>query len=105
MAHNEPVPEGERHSIVIQSDQDVKSLVVCLLLKELIDLNADTGLGLSELKVGRTLLLPTERLEAGKFHVLDSRVAEYFYRIRFYYAEFEEAFARELREIEEKIAN
>ena len=77
----------------------------CLILKQLMELNARSGLSLADFHVGRQLLFPTREALANRFHIADRQAAQLFYQIQFYYPAFEEEFNYQTRLVQETMRN
>ncbi len=95
---NQPTPDGQkRHTILIQTEDDVIRLRRALALKKIAVLNGDIDeMRLSNFSVGKTLLMP--ELKAGQVHVIDADTARFFFHTELYYA-------ATLAEIEEKLTD
>ncbi len=93
---NQPTPEGQkRHTILIQTEDDVVRLRRALALKRIAVLNGDIDkMRLSNFSVGKTLLMP--ELKEGQVHVVDADTARFFFHTELYYA-------ATLAEIEEQL--
>lgn len=90
-------------AIVLRRENDITMLKQCLILKNLIDLNAPSGLGLASFHVGRQLLFPTREALENRFHIADRQAAQLFYQVQFYYPAFEQEFNHQTKLIMEAL--
>jgi hypothetical protein len=104
-AYNKRDPEGKplQWAIVLRRESDITMLKQCLILKNLIDLNAPSGLSLATFHVGRQLLFPTREALEKRFHIADRQAAQLFYQVQFYYPAFEQEFNHQTKLILEAL--
>ncbi|HOX36786.1 MAG TPA: hypothetical protein PL033_02255 [Candidatus Brocadiia bacterium] len=96
--------EKSNYAIVLTSPDDVDRLKRCVILKEVIKLNAPGGkLHLSDFIVGRELLFPELKGRDVRPYMIDNTVAQLYYESDFYYLAFEDSFQRKLEVLEKGI--
>jgi len=93
---NQPLPDGrQRHTILIQNEEDLLRLRRALALKKIVVLNGGADeLRLRHFSVGKVLLMPQWKKD--QIHVADSETAMFFFHTEHYYA-------AALAEIEEQL--
>lgn len=80
------------YSILLNSSKNRRRLFEILVLKEVLSMNPDLELKISNFKAGLEIQFPAyETLEANT-HVIDPEVAKYFYEINDYYSAFQDQF-------------
>jgi ABC-type multidrug transport system fused ATPase/permease subunit/Flp pilus assembly secretin CpaC len=82
---NQPSPTGtERHSFVIQNEDDLIRLRRAVALKHFLDVNnGELTLDLDNFQVGQYVLIPD--LDPKQAHIVDAEVAKYFFQTEHYY--------------------
>ncbi|MFP4144905.1 MAG: ABC transporter transmembrane domain-containing protein [Phycisphaeraceae bacterium] len=100
---NQPDERGrERHTMLIQSREDITRLKLALLLKQTITLNASRGnLTLDNFTIGRQLLMPSVKTE--QMHLMDLDAARCFFYTEQYYPALQQRLHRDTRALAETL--
>ncbi|MBN1508302.1 MAG: hypothetical protein JW955_15750 [Sedimentisphaerales bacterium] len=100
---NQPAPDGhERHTILIQNNQDILRLRSALVIKRIAVLNGGIDeLRLRNFSVGRVLLMP--ELKGGQIHVVDADTAMFFFHTEHYYAATLAEIEKQLKELDQAL--
>ena len=93
---NQPTEDGRRrHTILLHEPDDLIRLHRAVLLKRVVQLNANRrSLTLSNFAIGRQLLMPT--IKPDKIFLLDAQVAKYFFYTEQYYAALESELTQDI---------
>ncbi len=84
----------------VSADETLRSVLV---LKRLLELNADLPLTLKGYHVGVEVVFPSEDDLRKRYHLVDRKAAQLFYELLDYYLVFERQFTRRTREILESL--
>jgi len=100
---NQPMPDGqERHTILIQNEDDILRLRRALALKRISVLNGGTEyMRLRNFSVGKVLLMP--ELKTGQIHVIDADTARFFFHTEHYYAATLAEIEEQLKELDQML--
>ena len=80
------------YSILLNSSKNRRRLFEILVLKEVLSMNPDLELKISNFKAGLEIQFPAYETLEGNTHVIDPEVAKYFYEINDYYSAFQDQF-------------
>jgi general secretion pathway protein D len=97
---NQPLSDGQqRHTILIQNQDDILRLRRALALKRIAVLNGGTEyMRLRNFSVGKVLLMP--ELKTGQIHVIDADTARFFFHTEHYYAATLAKIEEDLKELD-----
>jgi len=93
---NQPDDQGRpRHTILLYDEEDLVRIKRAVLLKRVVQLNANrNALTLNNFSIGRLLLMPTVR--KGKVYLLDEEAAKYFFYTEQYYPALQKELMRDV---------
>ena len=84
--------ENNDYSILLNSSKNRRRLFEILVLKEVLSMNPDLELKISDFKAGLEIQFPAYETLEENTHVIDPEVAKYFYEINDYYSAFQNQF-------------
>ena len=84
--------ENHDYSILLNSSKNRRRLFEILVLKEVLSMNPDLELKISDFKAGLEIQFPAYETLEENTHVIDPEVAKYFYEINDYYSAFQNQF-------------
>ena len=93
-------PEKNDYSILLNSSKNRRRLYEILVLKEVLSMNPDLELKISNFKAGLEIQFPAHETLEENTHVIDPEVAKYFYEINDYYSAFQNQFNQAYSKLE-----
>ena len=80
------------YSIYLKAPKHERRLYEVLVLRRVLEMNPGILNNINLFKAGREILFPAPQSLEGDIHVIDNKIAEYFYQINLYNDEFDRKF-------------
>ena len=87
------------YSIYLTQPKHERRLYEALVLRRVLEMNPDIQDNINLFKAGREILFPAPESLEGDIHVIDNKIAKYFYQINLFNDEFDKEFVKGIEEI------
>ncbi|MDP6877940.1 MAG: hypothetical protein QGI18_05030, partial [Candidatus Marinimicrobia bacterium] len=87
------------YSIYLTQPKHERRLYEALVLRRVLEMNPDIQDNINLFKAGREILFPAPESLEGDIHVIDNKIAKYFYQINLFNDEFDKEFVKGIEAI------